>query len=381
MNYQADFADFEEVTYFNAAAQGPLPRTSAIAAQIALAWKERPDRLPEDLYLGLPDRVRALIATLIGGASQDVAITTGATSGLIAVALGLDFIEGDEVLVSDGEFPSHFAVFLPLQDRLGVRVKLVVPQNRFIDATDFIRELGARTRLVSTSLVRHDDAALIDAHRLARACHEIGAYLLLDVSQCAGAMALDVRSLDADFLVGVGYKWLLSPFGTGFFWIRDDLIPRMRPVPSYWTGFDGAEQFQLIARRFSSLSAGKLELTHNARRWDSPGTASFTNLAAMEASLKYLLRIGTANVWNHNQQMISQIMNHLPAGFVLTSPKNAGPFLCVAADNISETQRWHKKLADERVIVSLREGALRIAPHLYNSETDVDRLLSVLSSR
>ena len=375
-DYRADFADFEGVTFLNVASQGPLPDVSVKAAKAALEWKRLPFQIPDGLLFGLPDRVRALAARLIGGKAEEISITTGATTGLIAVAQGIDFKAGDEVLVARGEFPAHFSNWLPLEKSMGISVKRVSPRERFLTAEDFMAQIGPRTRVVSTSLVRFDNAVRLNARRLADACQAVGAYLLLDASQGAGAMPLDVKALGADFLACAGYKWLLSPYGTGFFWIRGDLIEKMRPAPTNWTALDGAENF-------SSLVFDELKFSPGARRWDAPETASFTNLAAMEASLEYLLRVGVDAVWNHNRELIDGMIERLPRDrCVLVSPEDPeqrGPFVCVGARRDGEAAALHKKLAEAQVFVSLREGALRISPHLFNTESDISRLISILS--
>jgi len=375
-DYRADFADFEGVTFLNVASQGPLPDVSVKAARAALEWKRLPYQIPDGLLFGLPDRVRALTARLIGGSAGEISITTGASGGLAAVAQGIDFQPGDEVLVARGEFPAHFSTWLPLEKSAGIQVKRVNAKERFLAAEDFLAQLGPRTRVVSTSLVRFDNAVRLDARRLADACHAAGAYLLLDASQGAGAMKINVAELGADFLVCAGYKWLLSPYGTGFFWIRRDLIEKMRPAPSNWTALEGADNF-------SSLVFDELKFSTGARRWDSPETASFSNLAAMEASLDYLLRVGVETVWNHNREWIDRMIERLPRDrCVLASPEDEarrGPFICVSTRREGEAAAIHKKLAEAQVFVSLREGALRISPHLFNTERDMLRLISILS--
>ncbi len=376
MDYRQEFADFEGVTYLDTAGQGPLPLASARAAHSAVEWKKLPHRIPEVEYFGLPDRVRAAVARLIGADPDDVAITTGATGGFTAVAAGIDWKPGDEVVVAQGEFPAHFSTWLELERAGVLRVKIIRPRDRFITAGDYIENLGPRTRLVSASLVRFDDAARLDAAPLAEACHAAGAALLLDASQCAGGMPINVHALGADFLVSAGYKWLLSPYGTGFFWVRRDWIERLRLGPVYWMALDGA-------REFHDLPIEKLKLTPGARRWDSPETSNFFNLSAMEASLEFVLRAGPAAIEQHNAGLIAQLIERLPRDrCVLASPKDAarrGPFVCLAARKPEQTRDLYLKLRESQIIVSFRQGALRIAPHLYNTQRDIARLLSVLS--
>jgi len=376
-DWRKEWFEFEDATYLNIAAQGPLPRAALQAATQALEWKKFPHSMPEDVYFELPNRIRTSLAKLIGAASEEIAITTGTSSGLAAVAAGLEWKPGDEILIARGEFPAHFTTWLPMQAKCGLKVIVVEPRERFLTADDFIERIGPRTRLVSTSLVRFDNGVLLDAPRIARACHDAGALLLLDTAQCAGAMPIDVRELGADFVTASGYKWLLSPYGTGFFWARTELIDEMRPGPFYWMALEDAEKFH-------TLSTGVYNMAKGARRWDSPETASFTNLAAMEASLTLLLRIGVGTVWEHCRNLTEMMIDRLPRDrFVLASPASAdsrGTYACIAARRPEKTVQLYEKLRAAHIFVSLREGVLRVSPYLYNTERDIDRLLAVLEA-
>lgn len=378
-DWRDEFFDFGDAVYLNVAAQAPIPRVAAKALETAAGWKKLPHEIPDAEYFGLPDRVRALLARMLGGKPQEFAITTGASAGLVAAAMGIDFKPDDEVLLARGEFPAHVTTWAPLAAAGRLRVKTVSPADRFITADDFLAQIGPRTRLVSVSLVRFDDAARLDAARVAAACHSAGAFLLLDVSQCAGAMPLDVAALGADFLVCAGYKWLLGPYGTGFFWVREDLIDRMRPGPFYWKALPGAENFHslhLDPSRAAPLAA-------HARRWDAPETSSFFNLSALEASLELILRAGVEAVWQHNARLISAMIARLPLDrCVLASPRDPaarGPYACVAARSPEKTAALYEKLRARKIFVSLREGALRVAPYLFNTLPDVDRFLEVIT--
>src|ERR1700693_4038808 len=140
--WRSEWFEIEDAIYLNVAAQGPMPRVAIRAVQQALEWKKFPHRMADDVYFALPDRVRASLATLLGAESQDVAITAGTSSGIAAVAAGLDWQRGDEVLIAKGEFPAHFAAFQPLAQAGMLRVKVVEPRARFLDAGDLIEHLG-----------------------------------------------------------------------------------------------------------------------------------------------------------------------------------------------------------------------------------------------
>jgi cysteine desulfurase/selenocysteine lyase len=377
MDWRSEWFEFDDVTYLNLAGQAPMPRVSIRAAQEALEWKKNPSRLPDSIYFDLPNRIRGLIAPLIGGRPDEIALTTGATGGLAAVAAGFDWKPEDEILIARGEFPAHLATWMPLMQAGRLQVKIIAPRERFITAADFLAHISKRTRLVSVSLVRFDDGARLDTPELARACREAGALLLLDISQCAGAMPMDVRALGADFAVCSGYKWLLGPFGTGFFWARAERIAEMRPAPFYWMALEGAHEFHKLWQGNSWTPAA------GARRWDSPETASFFNLAPMAASLEFVLRAGLENIWQHNRRLMAEMAERLPLDrCVLASPADPdarGPYACVAARSPEKTAALYEELREAKVIVSLREGALRVSPHLFNTERDIDRLLAVLA--
>lgn len=376
-DWRNEWFEFEDATYLNAAGQAPLPKVSLRAAQAALEWKKFPHHMPEGVYFDLPNSIRASAAKLIGGKPEEVAVTTGATGGLAAVANSLDWKPEDEVILARAEFPAHFTTWKPLEAQGRLRVKVIAPRDRFITADDFIAAMGPKTRLVSASLVRFDDGSLLDAARVAEACHARDALLLLDVSQCAGALPINVARLGADFLVCAGYKWLLSPYGTGFFWARSERIEGMWVGPFYWEALEGAENFH-------TLSMEDLRLAPGARRWDSPETGSFFNLAAMNASLEFVLRAGPETVLEHNRRLMDMMYERLPRDRCVAAspaePERRGPYACFKARSAEKTTALYERLRQANVIVSLREGNLRISPHLYNTERDIDKLIATVTT-
>jgi cysteine desulfurase/selenocysteine lyase len=376
-DWRQEWFEIEDATYLNAAGQGPMPKVSLRAVQTALDWKKFPHKLPDSAYFEVPNRIRASIAKLIGAKAEEIALTTGASSGMSAVAYGLEWTQGDEILTAKGEFPLQYAAWKPMEEREGIKLRIIAPRERWITADDFIAALTPKTRLVSASLVRFDDGAMLDAARVAAACHAQGALLLLDASQCCGAIPLDVTQLGADFIVCAGYKWLLSPYGTGFFWAKSEHIAKMRPGPYYWMAVEGADHFGSLIFEDPKPAPG-------ARRWDSAETSSFFNLAGMDASLELVLKLGAETVAAHNGSLIELMYERLPSDrCIATSPRDAarrGPYGCFAARTPEKTAALYERLRGENVILSLREGHLRVAPHVYNSERDIDRLIAVITT-
>jgi cysteine desulfurase / selenocysteine lyase len=375
-DWRQEWFEIEDAIYLNLAGQSPMPKVAHRAVQTAIEWKKFPHRIADSAYFEIPNRIRASIAQLIGGKSEEVALTSGASTGMSAVAYGLTWKPGDEVLTAKGEFPLQYATWKPMEAREGIVMKVVSPRERFITADDFLAAMTPKTRMVSASLVRFDNGVLLDAARIAAACHAQGALLLLDVSQCCGGMPLDVAKLGADFLVCAGYKWLLSPYGTGFFWAKNEHIEKMRPGPFYWAAAEGAQNFH-------SLALENPKPVRGARRWDIAETSNYFNFAAMDASLQFVLQLGPETVEAHNRKLIDFMFERLPKDrCVPASPLDSsrrGPYGCFAARSPEKTSELYQKLVNEKIITSLREGNIRVSPHLYNTERDIDRLITAIT--
>src|SRR5216110_2851091 len=164
-DWRREWFEFEDATYLNLAGQSPLPRVSIRAVQAALEAKKFPHHKTDATYSEVPNRIRENIAKLIRGKPEEIALTSGASAGVAAVAYGLTWKPGDEVVTAKGEFPLHYTAWKPMEEREGLKLKIVSPRERFITADDLIAAMTPRTRLISVSMVRYDDGSLLDAAR------------------------------------------------------------------------------------------------------------------------------------------------------------------------------------------------------------------------
>ncbi len=348
-DWRQEWFEFEGATYLNLASQAPLPKVTLKAIQATMDAKKFPYQKPDSIFFEVPNRCRANIAKLIGAQPEEIALTTGASSGAMAVAYALNWKSSDEVLTSRGEFPLQYTTWKPMEQREGIKVNVVAPQGKFLTTDDVI-------------------AALTQ-----------GALLLLDVSQSCGAVPMDVRKLGADFLVCAGYKWLLGAFGTGFFWIKRELLASVRPGPFYWMAVAGSDNF-------SKLDFSNPKVEESARRWDAPEWASHFNfnLESLDASVEFVLRATPETVLEHNQELIDFMFSRLPVDrCVAASPldrKLRGPYGCFVARTPERTAELYKKLREQNVHVSLREGKIRVSPYLFNTIQDIDRLIAVITT-
>jgi cysteine desulfurase / selenocysteine lyase len=384
-DWRQEWFEFEGATYLNLAGMAPMPKVSLKAVQSALEAKKFP-HLRDDTpaFFELPNRLRANLAKLIGAKPDEIALTTGASTGAAAVAYALNWKPGDEVLTGRTEFPLQYAIWKPMEEREGISVKIAEPSGKgpdgkFLTADDVIAALTPRTRVVSISHVRFDDGSKLDVARLAEACHQQGALLLLDVSQSCGAVPMEVAKLGADFLVCAGYKWLLGAFGTGFFWVKKELLSSLRPAPFYWMAVAGSDNF-------AKLEFSNPKPEESAKRWDTPEWASHFNfnLAALDAGVEFVLRVTPETVLAHNHALIDSLLSRLPVDrCVAASPldrAHRGPYGCFVARTPEKTADLYAKLRTENVFVSLRESKIRISPYLFNTIQDIDRLISVITA-
>ena len=376
IDWKNEWFPIEDATYLNFAAHAVIPRVALNAVQASVAAKRRPHIVDDRSFFFVAANLRQTLATLIGASQDDIALTTGAGAGLATIAYALKWSAGDEVIIAGGEFPAHYATWKPMEAREGIKVQITHPQDQFIQSGDLIAAMTPRTRVISVSHVRFDDGSILDASSLAAACKRNGTLLVLDVSQSCGAIPMDVSSLGADFIVCAGYKYLLSPWGTGFLWAKPENADLLRPGPYNWLSQD--------VETFARLNYVDPRPARTLSRWDAAQASSIYNfnLTVMEASARFVLNATPALIHDHNQSLIDYFFERLPDGYRLASPRQAshrGVFGCIEVGSRGDTESLYQTLRDERFVVALREGKIRVAPHLPNSTQDMDRLLVSLA--
>jgi selenocysteine lyase/cysteine desulfurase len=376
IDWKNEWFPIEDATYLNFAAHAAIPRVALNAVQASVAAKRRPHIVDDRSFFFVAANLRQTLATLIGASQDDIALTTGAGAGLATIAYALKWSAGDEVIIAGGEFPAHYATWKPMEAREGIKVQITHPQDQFIQSGDLIAAMTPRTRVISVSHVRFDDGSILDASSLAAACKRNGTLLVLDVSQSCGAIPMDVSSLGADFIVCAGYKYLLSPWGTGFLWAKPENADLLRPGPYNWLSQD--------VETFARLNYVDPRPARTLSRWDAAQASSIYNfnLTVMEASARFVLNATPALIHDHNQSLINHFFERLPDGYRLASPRQAshrGVFGCIEVGSRSNTESLYQTLRDEQFVVALREGKIRVAPHLLNSTRDMDRLLVSLA--
>ncbi len=358
--------------YLDNATFGPPPRACVEAAAGCLR------RLSEGAQLPVPwaaevERVRDLAARLMGAPAPDVAFLKSSAEGVGLVALGLDWQPGDEVVVYEREFPAGVLPWLNLA-HLGVRVRFVRDRGRHrFDVADVEELLGERTRVVCLGLVNFGSGLRAPVERVAGLCRRAGAWLLVDATQAAGVLRLDVGRLGCDLLVAHGYKFLLSGYGTAFCYVSPELRAALRvPEPGWKTLREMDDR--------TSIDYERLEFVNDARRFE-PSIPDLTSIVGMGASLDLLLRLGPDAVERRTLDLTATAAERLlERGLRVVSSRRAeerSSILSVEREGV-DPSLLEAALRGAGVVAAVRDGRLRLSLHGYNDETDVDRLLSAL---
>jgi cysteine desulfurase/selenocysteine lyase len=349
-----EFPALAHWTYLNTATYGQLPRrcTEAVARHFA----HRDELACSDFLVWYDDvdRVRSKIGRLIHCASSDIAFVSNASTALGLLLAGLDWRSGDHVLTLEHEFPNN--LYAPgLLERFGV-VTTACSWDRFYES------VNARTRLAILSSVNYNTGFAPPLAEIAEFLHSRGVLLFVDGTQSVGALRFDVASVQPDMLAVHGYKWLFSPNGAGFFYIAPELRERLPPNVVGWRSHKDW-------RNVDNLHHGVPELPSSAEKYEGGGVP-FALLYGMEASLDLMLEIGPDAIEARVLDLADKtrtIVRQLGA----TVAACASPIVAARFPN-RDVSALTRALMEQRVVVAARRGHLRVSPHLYNNERDLE---------
>jgi len=375
--YAPDFGPFDGKVWLNCAHQGPLPRVAVEAAEEAIGWKVAPFHLTTPRFGEIPRRLRGALGELIGVPADDVIVANSASYGLHLLANGIPWRAGDEVLLMKGDFPSDILPWLALEKR-GVRIRFIEPRERVIQADELEAAITPATRLLCTTWVHSLSGYAIDLEALGTICRSHGVLFVANCSQAIGARPLDVSKAPVDAITSVGHKWLVGPYATGFCWIRPELRETLEYNQAYWLSMQTADD---LGRENAEVG---LRSDLGARKYDVFATANFFNFMPWTASVRLVLEKGVEAIRDHDQRLVSRLIDGLdPGRYDLLSPRD-GPrrstLVYISRKDRDRNKETYDALSAAGIHVAFRAGSLRIAPHFYNGDDDIDRALSVLNT-
>ena len=362
----------EGATYMNAASTGPLPQRSVDVQVDFTRRRAAPHLVPFDDQFGALAKCRTLAASMINATSSDIALAMNTGVGINLAAWGLPLGAGDEVIVSDGEFPANMYPWLAAAESRGFSVHVVPLRDGLMDQEAMLAALERpNVRLLSVSWVGFASGVRADIDLLGAACRKRGAYFVVDAIQGLGALALDVSRTPVDVLACGAQKWLLGPWGAGFTYIRPDVLSSITPQPVSWMGVRDSDDF-------SRLVDYDLTWREDARRFEMV-TLPYQDFAGMASSLELLNELGFDRVAAHIHACATRLLEGArERGVALVTPASyhAGIASVRPANALAASDRLN--LAG--VVHSVREGTIRLAPHCYTNDADIETTLNALSS-
>ena len=361
--------------YLNNASTGPLPTRAVVAANEYTQLRAEPFRLTDSLQFGTLAKSRELISKLIGARTSEVALATNTTFGINLAAFALPFKAGDVVLAPDLEFPSNIYPWMQLAARRGVEFRRITCPDGVLEPELVRRALeDDRVRALTVSWVGFASGARVDLAALGALCRERGIYFVVDAIQGLGAATLDVSKFHVDVLACGAQKWLLSPWGTGFVYVRDALVRQLEPHDVSWMAVKGSDDF-------SRLLDYDFTWREDARRFEFI-TLPFQDFAGMNASLELFLEVGPAEAAARVATLADTVVRFASEcdGVTLVTPRDRAKRAGIVSlrppgDAVAASAR----LKAAGVSHSLREGAIRLSPHFYNTEDEVRRACEVIA--
>lgn len=363
----------DDVAYLNCAYMSPLVKACGPAAAEALARKVRPWTVTEKDFFTESEEVRGLLARMIGATAEDVAITPSASYGVSTAAANLPLGPGDRVMVLADQFPSAVYPWRTAAARTGAEL-VTVPRPGDGDWTKAIEaEAAGGATVICVPQCHWTDGSLIDLKAVSRLCRRIEAALVIDATQSLGVMPLDVAEVEADFIAAAGYKWLMGPYSFGYLYVapkRQDGVP----LEENWIGRKNSENF-------SGLIDYRDDYQPGARRFDVGERSNFMLTPLAKIGLTRLLDWGIEEIAAALGRMTEQLADRAAALGLTALPAHLrSPHILGLRFPDGPPRGLLEKLARNKVYVSLRGDSVRVSPHVYNNEQDLDKLIASLKA-
>ncbi len=356
--------------YLDHAAVAPLPRRAGDALR---SWTDDQEQNGVVHWPGWEEKLEATrdrIALLLHAHRDEIAFVNSTTQGIGLIAEGFPWRDGDSVVVPAEEYPSNIYPWMNLAVR-GVSVRLVPSREGRIWPEDLVEAMDSTTRVLAISHVEFASGFRNDLDRLAELCHARGVALFVDAIQGLGPLVIDVEKTPIDFLAADGHKWLLGPEGAGLLFVRHDWIDRLRPIGIGWHSVVGSYNSPEI----------DLRLKPSAQRWEG-GSFNMPGLQALGASVNMVLEIGPEAVSRRILERASAVRELAArAGWRVTGSKRLGDLSGIVAIEHDDVPPKHAATAlrQQGIAVCARRGKLRVSPHVYNNDEDLERLRTALT--
>lgn len=359
----------KNVTYLNCASLSPQLKSVTEAGLRAVKKKTHPWQIQSEDWFTNPEILRELAARVINADTDGMAIIPSVSYGISIAAANLPVTKGQQILVLDKEYPSNYYAWVELAKASGADLITVKKQDtNWTDA--IINAITDRAAIVATPQCHWTNGDLIDLVKVSTAARQVGAALVVDASQAMGAYPIDIAAIQPDFLVSVGYKWLLGPYGLGYLYAAPKWRATGKPIEYSWLTKNDSENFAGLVNYRDDYRPG-------ARRFDMGGFPGFINVPMAIGALTQVLDWGVTNIQSQLKMITQQIVTNaesLGLGFPATRVDHM-----VGLDlpgGVSDALKL--ELKNENIFVGYRGESIRVSPYLYTGSADIERLFDVL---
>jgi selenocysteine lyase/cysteine desulfurase len=368
--FRSYFDVVDKRLFFNHAAYSPISRPVVHAMNEFFEHRQLGNPLSWNIAVDHMEGLRSNYAKLVGAPPERIAHMVNTVSGINVLANGLDWKPGDHILLYIDEFPSNVMPFLNLRDR-GVEIEFITAPDGRVTPELFEKALRPQTRLISISSVQYLTGYHADLKTLSELCHSKDIIFSVDAIQSVGVVPTDVMASGLAFMAVGGHKWMMSPLGTGFLYVTEELQSRLKLVHRGYMGHVNPMDFGNFEQ----------ELTPDAKRFEL-GAFNASGMVGAEKATEMLLECGIESIFRHVRKLISQFewgLEELPYNILYQFEENEHSSICLFSHkDKARNESIFQKLSEAGVNISLRGEGLRLAPHYYNSSGEVDQLLALL---
>jgi cysteine desulfurase / selenocysteine lyase len=362
------FPAAQKYVYLNSAAVSPMPTVTVEAVNKQLRDVSENGTVNMQDWLDTKKRCRHLVAEMLKVRPEQIAFMRNTSDGFSTVANGLDWAEGDNIVTFAKEFPSNYYPWRRIRDVFGVELRTVPERDGRIDVDEFISLIDSNTKLVAISAIQFNSGFRADLERIGRATRKVHALFAVDIIQAFGVIPFDMHAQYVDVACGGSHKWLFSPEGCGIIYLSDRARAQIKPTLVGWISVETPWDFNDYEQNWKP----------NALAWES-GTGGSALFYGLEQSLRILYGLGAEKIQLYlegltdylcelltekDYQIISSRKECEKSQIVSLMPKAGQTSSEVAAD-----------LQGKNIIISPRGERLRIAPHIFNNQADIERLI------
>lgn len=368
---ETEFPLEKNIIYLNHAAVAPWPaRTRDAVIQFArentstgsanyLQWIETEQSLREKL------------AQLINAPSaDDIALLKNTSEALSVVAHGLDWKSGDNIVTSNEEFPSNRIVWESLSEQ-GVQLRQVDLASAPTPEQALISQIDKNTRVLAISSVEYASGLRLDLQQLGNYCHRVGVLFCVDAIQSIGAVGLDVQSIEADFVMADGHKWMLGPEGIALFYVRPELRERLHLYQYGWH----------MVEEHMNFDTKQWKPANSARRFEC-GSPNMLGIHALNASIGLIQEIGmdviSARVLANSQYLVDKIQSHTELELITRADSERLAGIITFRRAGVDSKQLYQSLMSQGIMCAYRGGGIRFSPHFYTHQSSLDKALDML---